>query len=106
MDRERPTSSLANEQTVRLLREAHGYVLGLPPDERQIATMAADGSPVWEIAQHMRISDEAVAHALDRIVAVLTGRAVEKVESGGLGADTDPGISGGYDVEPLGSGSG
>jgi len=65
--------------------------------------MAADGSPVWEIAQQMRISDEAVAHALDRIVAALSRREVSQVETGGLGADTDQGVTGGYDPDPIGS---
>jgi hypothetical protein len=36
------------------------------------------------------------------VVALLTGREVETIESGGLGADTDPGVTGGYDPEPYG----
>ncbi len=100
MDRDRPSRSHLNEESMRLLQEAHSYILSLPANERQIATMAADGSPIWEIAQQMRISDEAVAHAIDRILAVLTGRDIDPVETGGLGADTDPGVTGGYDTEP------
>jgi hypothetical protein len=50
----------------------------------------------------MRISDAAVANVIDRVVAVLSGRDIEPVETGGLGADTDPGVSGGYDPEPYG----
>jgi hypothetical protein len=85
-----------------LLRRSHDYILTLPPDERHIATMAANGSPIWEIAQEMRMSDGAVAHVIDRVVAALTGRVSEPVETGGLGADTDPGVSGGYDPDPFG----
>jgi hypothetical protein len=97
-----PSRSDEYEETLRLLQEAHAYILTLPPQERHIASMAANGAPVWEIAQEMRISEPAVAHVIDRVVAVLTGRDVEPVESGGLGADTDPGVSGGYDTEPFG----
>ena len=102
MDDREPMPSNPNRETVELLRAAHDYILTLPPEERHIAAMAADGAPVWEIAQQMRISDAAVAHVLDRVVAVLTGREVETIESGGLGADTDPGVTGGYDPEPYG----
>jgi len=101
-----PPGSVADEETARILREGHDYILSLPPDERHIATMAAEGAPVWEIAQQMRISDAAVAHLLDRIIAALMGRPIDVVETGGLGADTDPGVSGGYDPEPFGDDAG
>jgi hypothetical protein len=82
---------------------ARAYLLSLPSEERHIATMAADGAPVWEIAQQLRISDQAVARTIDRVVAVVTGREIDPVETGGLGADTDPGPSGGYDPDPFGA---
>jgi DNA-directed RNA polymerase specialized sigma24 family protein len=90
------------DESVELLRSAHDYVLSLPPQERHIAAMAASGAPVWEIAQEMRISDAAVANVISRVVAALSGREIESVETGGLGADTDPGIGGGYDPDPFG----
>ena len=102
MDDDGPPRVEPDDETMQLLREAHAYILTLPPQERHIAAMAAEGAPTWEIAQEMRISDAAVAHVIDRIVAVLSGRAIEQVETGGLGADTDPGASGGYDPEPFG----
>ena len=102
MDHEPPGLSDDARETMRLLQGAHDYILALPPEERRIATLAANGSPVWEIAQEMRMSEGAVAHTIDSIVAALTGRDVEQVETGGLGADTDPGISGGYDPDPFG----
>jgi hypothetical protein len=34
---------------------------------------------------------------------VVTGREIDPVETGGLGADTDPGPSGGYDPDPFGA---
>ena len=96
MDRPQSTQ---DEATMRLLQAGHDYILSLPPEERHIAAMAAEGSPVWEIAQQMRMSDAAVARVIDRVVAVLSGREIEQVETGGLGADTDPGVSGGYDPD-------
>jgi hypothetical protein len=85
------------EETVRLLSEAQAYIQTLPPVERRIATLAASGMPVWEIAQQTRESEGAVWRTLDGIIAVVTGREIEPVETGGLGADTDPGVTGGYD---------
>ena len=52
-------------ETTRLLQGAHDYILTLPPQERHIAMMAANGASVWEIAQQMRVSDAAVAGATD-----------------------------------------
>ena len=102
MDADSAPISEHDAETTRLLQAAHDYILTLPPQERHIATMAASGASVWEIAQQMRISDAAVAGVIDRLVAVLSGRETERVETGGLGADTDPGVTGGYDPEPFG----
>ena len=79
-----------------MLSSARAYLHTLPSVERQIGMMAADGAAVWEIAQEMRLSDAAVARTLDAVLAAVTGRAVNPVETGGLGADTDPGVTGGY----------
>jgi DNA-binding NarL/FixJ family response regulator len=97
-----PSRSDLSPEATRLLQSGHAYILGLPTEERHIAARAAEGAPIWEIAQEMRISNAAVANTIDRIVAALSGREVEPVETGGLGADTDPGIGGGYDPEPFG----
>ncbi len=102
MDADSAPNPAQDAETTRLLREGHAYILTLPPQERHIATMAANGASIWEIAQEMRISDAAVASVIDRLVAVLSGRETERVETGGLGADTDPGVTGGYDPEPFG----
>ena len=92
---EQPPSQGADE-IVRLLSGAQHYIQTLPAVERRIATLAASGMPVWEIAQQTRESEGAVSRTLDGILAVVTGRAVEPVETGGLGADTDSGVTGGY----------
>ena len=61
-----------------------------------MATLAAEGTPVWEIAQVTGVSEAAVWRTLDGVLATVTGRAVAQVETGGLGSDTDPGVTGGY----------
>ena len=80
----------------RALQGARAYLQTLPAFERRIAARAAEGTPVWQIAQETGVSDAAVARTLDGVLAAVTGRDVTQVETGGLGADTDPGVSGGY----------
>ena len=81
----------------------------LPDLERRIATLAAEGMPVWEIAQETGVSEAAVWRTVDGVIAAITGREITPVETGGFGSDTDPGVTGGYgdtgfgalDTEPL-----
>jgi hypothetical protein len=104
-------SAGSDHETQRLLQNAHAasYIQTLPAVERKIATMAAEGASLWEIASETGLSDGAVGRTLDGVIAAVTGRRVEPVETGGLGADTDPGITGGYgdtgfgalDTEPM-----
>jgi len=106
---EQPGISREAEETARLLAGARHYIETLPAAERAIAEMAAEGAPVWEIAQRRQVSEAAVARVIDGVVAVVTGRPIHPVETGGLGSDTDPGVTGGYgdtgfgalDTEPL-----
>jgi hypothetical protein len=98
-----PPTEDPEDETTHILRQGHDYILTLPPEERHIAALAAAGTPVWQIAQEMRISEGAVARVIDSVVAALSGRDIEPVETGGLGADTDPGVSGGYDPDPFGA---
>lgn len=96
-------------QIAQLLDEGRAYVETLPSEERRVASLAAGGMAAWEIAQRTGHSEASVARTLDGVIAALTGRPVRQVEVGGLGADTDPGVSGGYgdtgfgalDVEPM-----
>ncbi len=100
-----------SREIARALRavDAAAFIESLPPVEQRIAALARDGRPIWEIAHDVGMSDEAVARLLDGVVAAVTGRARPPVETGGLGSDTDPGVTGGYgdtgfgalDVEPI-----
>ena len=99
----------ATDEITRALAGAGAYIQTLPTQERRIATLAANGTPVWAIAQEVQMSDAAVARTLDGVIAAVTGREMAPVETGGLGADTDPGVTGGYcdtgfgalDTEPV-----
>ncbi len=104
-----PAPAAQENNTARVLAGARAYIQTLPAQERHIASLAADGTPLWEIAQEVGISQGAVARTLDGVLAAVTGREVSPVETGGLGADTDPGVTGGYgdtgfgalDTEPV-----
>lgn len=99
-DDEMPHADAATLARARLLSGSMAYVESLPPLERRVAELAAQGEPNWEIAAEIGIADAAVANMLARIVAAVPGQAAGRVEVGGLGADTDPGVSGGYDDAP------
>ncbi len=95
-----PGPGAREREIAAALADAHAYLEALPPQERRVADLAAAAMPVWEIAQQEGIADEAVARIIDRVYAAVTGRPIHPVETGGLGADTDPGVSGGYDELP------
>ncbi|HEU5433449.1 MAG TPA: hypothetical protein VFU81_17420 [Thermomicrobiales bacterium] len=106
-----PDADAASKEIARALRgvDAAAFIESLPPIERRIAMLARDGRPIWEIGHDVGMSDEAAARLLDGVLAAVTGRERAPVETGGLGSDTDPGVSGGYgdtgfgalDVEPI-----
>ncbi|HEU0113447.1 MAG TPA: hypothetical protein VFQ80_02160 [Thermomicrobiales bacterium] len=106
-----PAADAASQEIARALQgvAAAAFIESLPPTEQRIATLAREGRPIWEIAHDVGMSDEAAARLLDGVVAAVTGRERTPVETGGLGSDTDPGVSGGYgdtgfgalDVEPI-----
>ena len=95
-DEPQPPASLTDLERARRLAGAREYIHTLPSTERRIATLAAEGQPVWAIAQAIGISEAAVARTLDGVLAAVEGRELSQVETGGLGADTDPGVTGGY----------
>ncbi|HYO29583.1 MAG TPA: hypothetical protein VER37_03300 [Thermomicrobiales bacterium] len=88
---EQPATSPEAQETARVPAAGRTYIETLPATERAIAEMAANGAPVWEIAQSRQMSEAAVARTIDGVVAAVTGRPIHPVETGGLGADTDPG---------------
>lgn len=97
------TSEQRMAALVAQLRNRPGLVEGLSGQEGQIAQQALAGQDVYQIAQEHQLSEAAVWDLLGRLAQAASGQAVEPVESGGLGSDTDPGVSGGYGDTGFGS---
>lgn len=92
-------SSASDERlatVVGQLRANPGLVGSLPGEERAVVEAALGGADVHTIAQARAISTEAVWTILGNAARLASGRAAGRVEVGGLGSDTDPGITGGY----------
>lgn len=78
------------------LSGAGAYLQTLPAVERHVATLAAKGATIPEIAAETSQSEAAVARTIDGVLAAVTGRQHDQFETGGFGSDTDPGVTGGY----------
>lgn len=91
------TSDERMAQLVAQLRTNPALVRSLPGEEGTIVESALNGADIYAIAQEHAISTEAVWATLGNAARLLSGQEPpERVEMGGLGSDTDPGINGGY----------
>ncbi len=106
------TSEQRMARLVAQLEQNPGYVAGLPGEIGAIVEAALNGASVHAIAHDRGISTEAVWGMLGNAAREASGQPpAQRVETGGLGADTDPGVTGGYgatgfgdiEVEPPGS---
>ncbi|HEX5505331.1 MAG TPA: hypothetical protein VFW96_22120 [Thermomicrobiales bacterium] len=80
---------------VAALREAPDLAGELPNDEAAIVREALAGGSVHVIAHDREISEEAVWDILGNAARLASGREpAQRVETGGLGSDTDPGFGG------------
>ena len=62
------------------------------------------GQTVYEIAQNHRVSEATVWSVLSQSARLASGRPpMQSAETGGLGSDTDPGVTGGYGETGFGS---
>lgn len=87
-----------------VLREHPGAIEGLPSMEASVARAAVDGRSVHEIAQDHGITEAAVWTLLESLTRVVSGHApTQRTETGGLGSDTDRGVTGGYGDTGFGS---
>jgi hypothetical protein len=68
----------------------------LPHREGEILRLALTGQNVHQIAQHMGLTEAAVWEVLGNAARLASGKGRERVETAGLGSDTDPGVTGGY----------
>ena len=90
----------ADEQmqaVVEGLRQTPGIAEQLPEREGRMARAALDGASVFDIAQEEGITEAAVWTVLGNAARLAAGAGpASRVETAGLGSDTDPGVSGGY----------
>jgi hypothetical protein len=98
--------SNTNERLARLVQQLQGdpgIAERLPEREAAIVRGALEGQDVHSIAQEQRMSEPAVWELLSSAARAAAGQPVEQVETGGLGSDTDPGVTGGYGETGFGS---
>ncbi|MDQ4076572.1 MAG: hypothetical protein M3220_10045 [Chloroflexota bacterium] len=89
---------------VERLRQAPALPATLPDQQGRIVRGALDGQSVYEIAQAEGIAEEAVWETLGTAAqSAINQMPEDRVEMGGMGSDTDPGVTGGYGDTALGS---
>lgn len=100
-------SPSTDDQMARLveqLNQAPGLADQLPMEQGVIVRMALEGQSVHDIANENRVPESVVWEVLGNAARLATGRApTERAETGGLGSDTDPGVTGGYGETGFGS---
>jgi hypothetical protein len=86
------------------LRKEPGLAEQLPPQEATIVRDALRGRSIYEIAQQCGSSEESIWKVLSSVARMAGDHpARPQVETGGLGSDTDPGVTGGYGDTGFGS---
>ncbi len=99
-----PSTDDQLKRLVEELRESPGLAETLPGDQSDIVRDALDGKPVYEIANDRRLAPEYVWEVLSNAARMAAGKApTQRAEIGGLGSDTDPGVTGGYGDTGFGS---
>ena len=84
-------------ELVALLRRDPVVAERLPMQERSIVQDALDGQNIHDLAATHRMSENAIWELLGNAARAAAGLTPEHpVETGGLGSDTDPGVTGGY----------
>jgi len=90
-------------QLIDQLRQQPGLADTLPGQEGAIVRDALAGQDVYAIAQRHAVSEKAIWDTLGNAARAAAGRPAAQVETGGLGSDTDPGVTGGYGDTGFGS---
>jgi hypothetical protein len=92
-----PTSDEQMARLVEQLRQLPGLAEQLPGEQADIVRDALDGLSVYDIAGNHRVPEAFVWEVIGNAARMATGQGpAERTESGGLGSDTDPGVTGGY----------
>jgi hypothetical protein len=105
--KEADVTQSAQDRMQALLEQLNGnpgFAETLPSDEGAIVRDALAGQSVYEIAQTHSTSEAAVWRVLGSAAQLASGNPpARKVETGGFGSDTDPGVTGGYGETGFGS---
>ncbi len=82
---------------VEQLRQAPELAEQLPMEQGAIVRDALSGMDVHDIANQNRVTEATVWEVLGNAARLATGHEpTQRVETGGMGSDTDPGVTGGY----------
>ncbi len=99
-----PTEQDRMAGLVDQLRQAPGLTATLQGLDGDIVQEALNGLSVHEIASNHRVSEQTVWSTLGRAAQAAAGHTpAQRPETGGLGSDTDPGVTGGYGDTGFGS---
>jgi hypothetical protein len=90
-------------EILQALRQDPALPGRLAQPEADIVRRALAGENIHEIAQAHRIPEAAIWEVLGNAARAARGDSLERVETGGLGSDTDPGVTGGYGDTAFGS---
>lgn len=91
------------EQLLEQLRLDPGLPDQLPGEEAAMVRAALAGESIYAIASGAGAAESRVWQVLSSAARQAAGRKIEQVETGGLGSDTDPGVTGGYGDTGFGS---
>ncbi len=93
------------KKLVDQLNQRPGLADQLPSPQRDVVLAALQGKDVHQIASSLSLDEGAVWEFLDDAARWAIGKppARRAPEQGGLGSDTDPGVTGGYGDTGFGS---
>jgi hypothetical protein len=99
-----PSNDQQLDRLVEQLQKMPGLAEQLPGEQANIVRDALDGKSVMDIAADRRQAPAFVWEVLSNAARMASGQAPsERTEVGGLGSDTDPGVTGGYGDTGFGS---
>jgi hypothetical protein len=96
----------SDRRLAALLKDLHqdpSLAARLPHQEGEIVRLALEGQDIHWIAQQFSLPEAAIWEILGNSARAAAGKAISPVETGGLGSDTDPGVTGGYGDTGFGS---
>ncbi len=93
-------STSSDQMMARLieqLRQMPGLAEQLPAEQGAIVRAALEGNSVHDITNQNRVTEATVWEVLGNAARMVSGEGPrQRAETGGMGSDTDPGVTGGY----------